>query len=106
MEYIDVLWLHKHESEPTRLVSELNRDRMETRKLEFFSNGKVDFASLDVSIHGTRLGEVPVPPLEEINQDPEFRGVPITSLTFEELWRAHAHQVPNPSFKRTPDGAA
>jgi hypothetical protein len=90
MEYIDVLWMHPHDSEPMRLASELDQNRMEVRKLEFFSDGRVGFASVDVSIYGARLGEVPAPSLDEINQDPQFRGVSITGLAFEELWRVHA----------------
>jgi hypothetical protein len=32
------------------------------------------------------MPEVPVPPLEEINSNPEFRGKEITKEEFEDLW--------------------
>ena len=101
-----MLWMHDSLSEPTRLVSELNQHRMEVRKLEFFRDGTVGFASIDVSSHGTRLGEMEVPSLEEINQNSEFRGASITEQAFEELWKLHAHLVPNLSVKPTAGDAA
>jgi hypothetical protein len=90
MEYIDVTWMHAFELEPRRLVSELDRDRVEIRKLEFFANGTVGFASVDVTARGTLLGERPVPELDEINRDPQFQGRAITRNAFEELWKAYA----------------
>lgn len=37
MTYIDILWHHSSGNDPTRLVSELDADRCELRKLEFFA---------------------------------------------------------------------
>jgi hypothetical protein len=62
----------------------------EVRKLEFFANGNVGFASTDVSSHGTFLAEGSVPPLEVINPDPQFGGVATTAAEFERLWKLHA----------------
>lgn len=86
MDYIDVMWCHAFEDEPVRLVSELNAERFEVRKLEFFRNGSVGFASQNAHSDGTELGLIPVPLLEEINIDPQFVGVAISGAEFEVLW--------------------
>jgi hypothetical protein len=90
MEFIDVTWRHKTESDPIRLVSELDEQRYEKRKLEFFADGRVGFASSASSSEGTMLGVEPVPPLSEINSDVQFSGSNISSADFEALWGRHA----------------
>ena len=90
MEYIDVIWRHELPSEPVRLVSELDGARFETRKLEFFRDGTVGFASTGAATGSTNLGLVPVPGLAEINADPEFDGTAMTPEEFEVLWLLHA----------------
>lgn len=92
MEYIDVEWVHDSPENPTRLVSELDEARYETRKLEFFRDGRVGFSDSSRSSGGTDLGSEPVPPLEEINDQPEFRGISIDRTTFESLWSQYADE--------------
>ena len=87
MTYIEVAWLHNAVDEPIRLVSELDEGAYEVRKIEFFRTGVVGFAGNGLSANGTRLGELPVPSLVEINKDAQFKGVAIESTAFEELWR-------------------
>ena len=82
---IDVMWKRAFETEPVRLVSVLDRDRYELRKLEFFRDGRVGFADETGTSLGTKLGEVPVPPLVEINADPEFEAREATLEMFETL---------------------
>jgi len=93
MNFIDVKWHHAESAEPVRLVSELDSERNETRKLEFFSDGRVGFASENASSQGTALGLMPVPPLEEINEQSEFEGVAMSASTFEQLWRTFGPQA-------------
>lgn len=90
MEYIDVLWKHQDKEYPIRLMSELDEDRFELRKLEFFADGTVDAASGDQETERTRLGVVAVPSLEEINHDRQFEGRVIGQGEFEALWLEHA----------------
>ncbi|WP_174931223.1 DUF6881 domain-containing protein [Burkholderia lata] len=90
---IDVAWKHAFEAEPIRLVSVLDRDRYEVRKLEFFRDGRVGFADEARSSHGTELGTVPVPSLVEINADPEFDAREITLEGFETLWSCHVTRI-------------
>ena len=89
MPYIDVAWRHDDPGDPIRLVSELNDQRYETRKLEFFRDGRVEYASARVSRGTKGIGAVPVPSLDEINADPQFHGVPIESAEFEALWERY-----------------
>lgn len=90
MKYIEVVWVHEDPDFPIRLVSELDDERFETRKLEFFGNGRVGYAWAEGSTPDTELGYVAVPPLEEINLEPEFEGVEISNAEFELLWVKHA----------------
>lgn len=88
MRYIDVKWIHNFEEEPIRLVSELDFAGYETRKLEFFRDGRVGFASAAGASPGTELGTVPVQSIGEINGLGEFEGMTIKVMDFEVLWSA------------------
>lgn len=86
MKYLDVRWLHDNESDPVRLLSELDSQNFEIRKIEFFRNGIVGSASSTASTHGVELGSAPMPALDEINSDPQFMGTEISKLEFEAKW--------------------
>ena len=90
-QHIDVLWKHQSDEYPIRLVSELGEDRSELRKLEFFRDGTVDAADSSRESPRTRIGIGAVPPLDEINQDPQFEGSAIAEGAFEAMWLEHAH---------------
>lgn len=89
MRYIDVRWRHESPDDPIRLLSELDAAGWERRKLEFFADGRVGFASGTGAVAGTSLGIMAVPPLNEINAQSEFDGAEIDAATFETLWREH-----------------
>lgn len=86
MEYIDVAWFHDDAKYPVRLVSELDSGRFETRKLEFFIDGRVTFADGENCSGCTELGVVEVPSLYVINLESEFQGKAISHDEFEALW--------------------
>lgn len=86
MRYIDVRWLHHDPEYPIRLVSEIDSDNYEIRKLEFFQDGSVGFACVTFSQQGTALGTAPVPSITEINEMEEFKGKEISQADFEALW--------------------
>ncbi|WP_431822923.1 DUF6881 domain-containing protein [Burkholderia sp. F1] len=90
---IDVAWKHAFEAEPVRLISLLDQDRYEVRKLEFFRDGRVGFADATRSMLGTELGEIPVPSLAEINADPQFDARETTLEAFQALWSSHAARI-------------
>ena len=89
MTYIDVVWHHNNPTDPIRLVSELDESGWERRKLEFWENGSVGFASAEEASSDTFLGLVPCPSIEEINEDPQFFAKSIDAVAFEALWLSH-----------------
>ncbi|CAN0620355.1 conserved protein of unknown function [Burkholderia multivorans] len=93
---IGVVWKHAFEAEPVRLISVLDKDRYEVRKLEFFRDGRVGFADATRSALGTELGKIPVPSVAEINADPQFKAREATFEMFETLWSCHAAHIDYP----------
>lgn len=87
MNYICVNWKHSCPDEPVWLYSEMDPNRWETRKVEIFPDGKYGYASATGSSGGTRLDEVPIPPLAEIANDPQFEPAEITQEEFEKVWQ-------------------
>lgn len=84
--YIDVKWIHDNHDEPIRLVSELDEERSEVRKFEYYIDGTVNYAEEDNNTGDTRLGIVEVSSLSEINLDKEFDGMEISKAEFDSLW--------------------
>jgi hypothetical protein len=80
------LWIHDSQTDPVELYCETNDQRWETRKVEVFRDGSIGFASATESSEGTILGESPIPPIEEIAADPEFKPQLITKEEFETVW--------------------
>ncbi len=87
MFYFKCKWLHDFASEPVLLYSELDADRWELRKVELFADGRKGYASEEGAFGGTRLGEAVIPPLAEINADPQFEAEEISREAFEAVWR-------------------
>ncbi|HJT98022.1 MAG TPA: hypothetical protein VJ696_06870 [Rhodanobacteraceae bacterium] len=88
MEYLKVRWVHRHSSDPVLLMSELDSDRYEARKIEVFADGRMGFAGPDQASDDTVLGERPVPPMTEIATDPQFVVEAFDGRVFEDAWRA------------------
>ena len=80
MNYIDVAWKSVGTTDPYRLLSELDKGRFETRKLEFFRSGAVGSASSAHATTNTELGSDPIPHLEEINADAQFLGLSLIHI--------------------------
>ena len=86
MEYIKVEWIHKFEDEPNEIYSEMDEKRNEIRKMELFKNGKIGYATESVESGGSSLSECPLPEIEEIAQDAQFKPVCISREEFEAAW--------------------
>ena len=84
--YIEVDWHHFHTSEPIRIVSELDDARYETRKIEYFREGTMGYASIEHAAGTTQLGSAPIPDLSQINADTEFEARLISVEQFDALW--------------------
>jgi len=89
MKYFDVLWRHALESEPVRLLCEVDERGRELRKLEFFADARVGYACEGMEMGGTRLSLEPLPPLAFINAQSEFEGAEVDRAVFEDLWQEH-----------------
>ena len=85
MWYLKVIWHHDFVDEPVQILSEIGEGRYEVRKVEMFRDGRLDWADERWS-PSTMLGEVPVPPLEEINVQHEFTAAVISAAEFEQAW--------------------
>ena len=84
--YQRVLWHHDLAQEPVVLYSEIDSG-YEIRKVEIYRDGRHHYADTSRSTGTTMLGEILMPAVDEINQDPEFSGTAITASEFEQVWR-------------------
>ena len=86
--YLLVLWHHDHDDEPVELYSEQDDDGWELRKVDVYRDGKMDYADATTEIGTTALGEVPIPPIEDIAAQSEFSPRWISREEFELRWHA------------------
>lgn len=86
MEYVKVIWKHEFTDEPVELYSELDDWNNEIRKVEVYRNGKVGYATIDLSYNNTFLSKYELPDIIEINQDEQFYATPISKDDFEIIW--------------------
>jgi hypothetical protein len=91
MQYIKVVWRHRDAKSPVLLYSELDSERYESRKIDFYADGHRGFADSEEDSGGTFLGTVPIPSLEEIAADPQFVPADISAEEFEREW-ANRHE--------------
>jgi hypothetical protein len=87
MKYLKVTWTHDFSDEPFELLSELDERRFEIRKIEYFRNGRVGYATSNMTLGDTRLGVVPVPEDQDIAKDPQFAIGHLDSIEFEAAWK-------------------
>jgi len=86
MAYLKVKWIHTFSDEPVLLYSELDRERWEVRKVEVFPSGRMGYAGPGCAVGGTNLSKEPLPPFEQIADDPEFEPSVISKSEFDEIW--------------------
>jgi hypothetical protein len=84
--HIRVRWRRALVDEPVELLSELDEERWEVRKVEIFADGRMTYAWGKGASGDTRLGECAVPPLAEIAADPQFEPAEISRDEFEAVW--------------------
>lgn len=91
MRYVKVAWNHDLEDEPVLYLSELGESGYETRKIQFFRDGKVEWADELHETESVGLSEVAFPlDLQEISDQPEFDAAEIAPEEFEREWtKAH-----------------
>lgn len=86
MIYVKTKWFHSDGDMPVLFYSELDEDRSETKKIEFFKNGSVIFADSDQECEYPILSGYAYPSNEEINQDNQFEIINITKEEFYKIW--------------------
>jgi hypothetical protein len=92
--HLKVIWHHDFVDEPVEILSEIGDDRYELRKVELYRDGRLDWADEWRETPGIGLGEVPAPPLEEINEQEEFTATVILAEEFERAWAAARGVLP------------
>jgi len=85
--YVYVRWIHDLEDEPVGIYSELD-DGWEVRKIEVYSDGRMQHAGPDGATGDTVLSEMPIPDLSQVNADPQFEGREISRSEFGRIWEA------------------
>lgn len=88
--YVSVDWIHSHPDEPYKFFCELDSQRYETRKLVFYKNEAVGYASEHVE-HLDFLSPEPYPDdlqyiFDQSNDYEVFVGTEIGKEVFELLW--------------------
>lgn len=90
--YLLVRWIHDFQNEPTLLYSEVDSERMEIRKVEVFEGGSMSYADKYTKGEITLLGETPLPSIQEIAKDSQFKPSAITAEEFEMVWQKAIQQ--------------
>lgn len=88
MEYVKVEWRHEFKDEPVVYFSELGGDRHETRKVQVYRDGRMEWSDESHETASVGLSEIPFPDLAEISGQPEFEAESIGAEDFERVWNA------------------
>lgn len=92
MRYLKTIWTHDHEDSegfrwPTEIFAEVDDDRWEIRKVEFYRSSPPAYGSeKDFRAWQSFLAEKPYPPMEEIENDDVLQIHEIPKAEFEAVW--------------------
>jgi hypothetical protein len=86
MKYLKVEWVHEFMNEPMLICSEIDEHRNEIRKIEMFRDGRVGYANNEIEYGGSALSEWPLPEIDEIALDDQFKPTEISKEYFEKIW--------------------
>ena len=86
MRYVKVAWEHDFADDPVLYLSELGDDGYETRKVQFYRDGRSEWADESHETANVGLSEIPFPSLEEISSQEEFNAELVDSEEFERAW--------------------
>ena len=88
MKYIRLYWIHDRRDMPVWLISELDDENWETRKVEIWRDGTKGYADRATSYGSTGLAQVPLPSFQELAELPGFEFEEISRAEFEQEWNA------------------
>ncbi|SFT75494.1 hypothetical protein SAMN04487904_107165 [Actinopolyspora lacussalsi subsp. righensis] len=86
MRYVKVAWEHDFVDEPVLYLSELGGDGYEIRKVQFYRDGRSEWADESHETANSGLAEIPFPPLEEISGQEGLSAEWIDREEFERAW--------------------
>lgn len=84
--HFKVVWHQSDTSEPAVIYVEIDEERMETRKVHRFADGRTERADRAHSTEMTELSYLPTPPADKIRSQEEFEYTDITPEEFEDAW--------------------
>jgi|SRR5882724_3537299 len=84
--YFHGIWVGAPEDEPVEWFDELDALRWSIRCVRKFADGSVKAYSYAAPDWRYKMPDQPLPPLEEINKNPDFLGKEITNAEFEIVW--------------------
>lgn len=98
MRYVKIEWIHPYDDEPSTIFIELAEDHYEERRIELFPNGKKGYATKDIEVNGTFLGETSFPSVKTFNElneqdslvvnDEKIIATEISKVDFSQLWES------------------
>ncbi|WP_341868998.1 DUF6881 domain-containing protein [Saccharomonospora piscinae] len=80
------MWSHNLPGEPNWILSELDKDGYEVRKVQIYRDGRCEWTDAQHETSNIGLSEVPFPDVSEISGQPEFDAVGISCQYFENVW--------------------
>ncbi len=90
MTYQKVAWNHDSPKFPIEILSELDHERYEMRKIELFRDGRINLAGPEGTPSEEYLSENPFPSDEIIAKQPHLKLLPTSKEEFEQLWQVAA----------------
>jgi hypothetical protein len=105
--FVSVEWRAAGPGQPQTYLDEIDDKRWSVRCIRIFADGT------NHAFHGTsykwrdQMPEAPIPPLAEINVDPQFVARRISKQEFEKIWKEvyghNQHSMLEPILEATPD---
>ena len=89
--YLRVRWDHDPGEDPIVLYHEVDEQQRETRRVELFEDGRLQWAGQASPDAPTSISLEPLPPVEQIRDQPAFSLTEISRPAFEEI-RARARR--------------
>jgi hypothetical protein len=87
------VWVTAPDDEPVEWFDELDAERWSIRCVRKLRDGSLKAYSYASPDWRHEMPEVPIPPLEEINDNPDFSAKEITKAEFEAVWEKATRDV-------------
>jgi hypothetical protein len=91
--WLHVAWVSASDDEPVEWYDEVDVLRWSIRCVRKFRNGSVKAYSYASPDWRSEMPDQPIPPLEEINENPDFVARAISKQEFELAWEGAAREM-------------